>query len=60
MNARRWENVKTDIYGKAYLYNRMIDILPVLCWTLDGFPNMFENTGIMTSSTRGSTGVVEL
>ena len=25
MNAQKWENVKTDIYGKACLYNHMID-----------------------------------
>ena len=24
MNARKWENVKTEIYGKACLYNHMI------------------------------------
>ena len=26
MNAQKWENVKTEIYGKACLYNHMIDM----------------------------------
>ncbi len=26
ISARKWENVKTEIYGKVYLYNRMIDM----------------------------------
>ena len=26
MNAQKCENVKTEIYGKVCLYNRMIDI----------------------------------
>ena len=25
MNARNWENAKTEIYGKVWLYNRLID-----------------------------------
>ena len=25
MHARKWENVKTEIYGKVSLYNHMID-----------------------------------
>ena len=26
MNARKWENVKTEIYGRVCLYNHMIDM----------------------------------
>ena len=26
MNARKWENVKMEIYGKVCLYNHMIDM----------------------------------
>ena len=33
--------------------------LPVRC-TVEGFPNFPENADVMTSKTRGSTGVVEL
>ena len=25
VNARKWENVKTEIYGKVWLYNHLID-----------------------------------
>ena len=34
--------------------------IPKACWALEALPKLWENRGIMTSSTSGSTGVVAL